>query len=151
MGTIHTPEEIAAGIVLSMDQILKQVRYEAAAVQATTQDGVNVWVIAVIYYLNGEIENAQQKAAARAGGAAAFLPLRAGRVNDKKVNEENSNFGCRERRSYSRLCGGHTPSLYPRRSAGIQHTTFHKGMQEFFVLKTLSKQIKTHFRESAQM
>ena len=53
LGTIHTPEEIAAGIVLSMDQILKQVRYEAAAVQATTQDGVNVWVIAVIYYLNG--------------------------------------------------------------------------------------------------
>ena len=53
MGTINTPEEIAAGIVLSMDQILKQVRYEAAAVQATTQDGVNVWVIAVIYYLNG--------------------------------------------------------------------------------------------------
>lgn len=53
LGTIHTPEEIVASIVLSMDRMLKQVRYEAAAVQATTKDGVNVWVIVVIYYLNG--------------------------------------------------------------------------------------------------
>lgn len=52
LGTIYTPEEMAADVVLSMDGILKQVKYEAAAAQTTTQDGVNVWVIAVIYYLN---------------------------------------------------------------------------------------------------
>ena len=27
---------------------------------------------------------------------------------------------------------GSPDSLYPRRSVGIQHTTFHRGMQEFF-------------------
>lgn len=52
LGTVHTPEEIAADVVLSMNGILKQVKYEAAAVQTTTQDGASVWVIAVIYYLN---------------------------------------------------------------------------------------------------
>ena len=44
-------EEMAADIVLSMDQILKQVKYEAAAVQATTRDDVVCWIIVVIYYL----------------------------------------------------------------------------------------------------
>ena len=52
LGIIRTPEEMAADVVLSMDEILKQVKYEAAAVQAPSPDGADVWLVAVIYYLN---------------------------------------------------------------------------------------------------
>lgn len=51
LGTVHTPEEMAAGIVLSMDDILRQVEYEAAAAQATTRNGTVCWIVVVIYYL----------------------------------------------------------------------------------------------------
>lgn len=51
LGTVHTPEEMAAGIVLSMNDILRQVEYEAAAAQATTRDGTVCWIVVVIYYL----------------------------------------------------------------------------------------------------
>ena len=51
LGTVHTPEEMAAGIVLSMNDILRQVEYEAAAAQTTTRDGTVCWIVAVIYYL----------------------------------------------------------------------------------------------------
>ena len=46
-----SPEEMAAGIVLSMNDILRQVEYEAAAAQATTRDGTVCWIVVVIYYL----------------------------------------------------------------------------------------------------
>ncbi len=51
LGTVHTPEEMAAGIVLSMNDILRQVEYEAAAAQTTTRDGTVCWIVVVIYYL----------------------------------------------------------------------------------------------------
>lgn len=51
LGVISTPEEMVADVVLAMDQILKQVRYEAAAAQTVTKDGVTGWVVVVIYYL----------------------------------------------------------------------------------------------------
>ena len=51
LGTVHTPEEMAAGIVLSMNDILRQVEYEAAAAQATARDGTVCWIVVVIYYL----------------------------------------------------------------------------------------------------
>ena len=51
LGTVRTPEEMAAGIVLSMNDILRQVEYEAAAAQTTTRDGTVCWIVVVIYYL----------------------------------------------------------------------------------------------------
>ena len=87
------------------------------------------------------------KTAARAGGPP-LLPFRAGRVNDKKVNEDNSDSGTGRR---ARLCrGADSLPCIQVAPVGIQDTTFHMQLQVVSPQKGEIKYVPAYFRESAQ-